>query len=291
MAKIVNMSGEQYRDLLKMLNEEIYKYAMQNGIDFCDDDKLIKACGTIKKINLGKELTELLLEGIMHYDAGNQYVLKFIDLEGISFAGRNVRRVDFRGTNADVDPQTVEYKNIEGANFEGIDMSDKCFDGCVICHTNLSYTNARIDPQNVYEKNLNQTKCDGLDLSQADFTGVYVQMASFRNAKINLDPQKVRGKCLEGTNLENVDMSGKDFSGCELGCCNLTNTNAVLDLNSLDVARLWGCKLHGTTLIVGEDFSVEQLEKQRVELGEIRLDDYSVAKKKIKSIFEKINRQ
>ena len=36
---------------------------------------------------------------------------------------------------------------------------------------------------------------------------------------------------------------------------------------------------------------VEQLEKQHVELGEVRLDDYTVAKQKIKSIFEKINGQ
>lgn len=291
MRRELNMDGDQYRDLLRMLNEAIYKYAEQQGIDLNDTEKLIQYCNTMEKIKLGKETTEILLDGIMHYDVGDQRVLKFIDLDGISFADRGVRRVDFRGTNADVDPQTVEDKNIEGANFEGIDMSDKCFDGCVICHTNLGYTNAKINPQKVYEKDLNITICDGLDLSDADFTDVYVQRASFKNAKINLDPQKVRGKCLEWTNLENVDMSGKDFSGCELMGCNLTNSHAVLDLNSLDVARLWGCKLHGTTLIVGEDFSVEQLEKQRVELGEVRLDDYSVAKQKIKSIFEKINGQ
>ena len=291
MRKELNMDGDQYRDLLRMLNEAIYKYAEQQGIDLNDTEKLIEICNSMQKIKLGKEATEILLDGIMHYDVGDQRVLKFIDLEGISFADREVRRVDFRGTNADVDPQTVEDKSIEGANFEGIDMSGKCFDGCVICHTNLSYTNATINPQKVYKKNLDLTKCDGLDLSHADFTGVYVRDASFKNAKINLDPQKVCGKCLEGTNLENVDMSGKDFRGCELRYCNLTNTNAVLDLHYFDVDQLWGIKLQGTTLLVGEDFDREQLEKQDVELGQVSLDEYTLTRQKIKSLFKAINRQ
>lgn len=280
------MDGNQYRELLKMLNERIYKYAEHQGIDLNDEKKLIETCNAMKKINLGKDVTEILLDGIMHYDVGDQRVLKFIDLEGISFADRGVRRVDFRGTNADVDPQTVEDKNIEGANFEGIDMSDKCFDGCVICHTNLSYTNATFNPQTVYEKDLSETKCDGLDLSHADFTDVYVKDASFKNTKLNLDPQTVLSKILEGTNLENVDMSEKDFSGCKIRYCNLTNTNAVLDLHCLSADDLWGCKLQGTTLLVGEDFNREQLEQQYVDLGQIKANDYTLIKEKIKSIFK-----
>ena len=291
MRRKLNMDGDQYRDLLKMLNEGIYKYAEHQGIDLNNEKKLIEACNAMKKIKLGKETTEILLDGIMHYDVGDQRVLKFIDLEGISFDDREVRRVDFRGTNANVDPQIVEDKNIEGANFEGIDMSDKCFDGCVICNSNLSYTNATINPQKVYNKNLSETKCDGLDLSQADFTDVYVKGASFKNAKINLDPQRVTGKILEAINLENVDMSGKDFSGCKLCYCNLTNTNAVLDLHYLNVDQLSGCKLQGTTLIVEEDFNREQLEKQYVELGQVELDDYTLTKQKIRSLFKTINRQ
>ena len=289
MLRELNMDGDQYRDLLKMLNEAIYKYAKQQGIDLNDTEKLIQHCNAMEKIELGKEATEILLDGIMHYDVGDQRVLKFINLEGISFADRCVRRVDFRGTNADIDPQTVEDKNIEGANFEGIDMSDKCFDGCVICHANLSYTNAKINPQKVYDKDLNITKCDGLDLSDADFTGVYVQRASFKNAKINLDPQKVCGKCLEWTNLENVDMSGKDFSGCKLMGCNLTNSHAVLNLNSLDADRLWGCRLQGTTLLVGEDFNREAFEKQDNELGQVCFDEYTTTKQSIQSLIKKLN--
>lgn len=289
MTRNFTMDGDQYRDILKLLNEEIYKYARRLGIDLDNDEELIKSCNTIKKINLGQEITEYLLEGIMHYDVGDQRVLKFIDLEGISFAGRRVRRVDFRGTNANVDPQTVQDQNIEGANFEGIDMSDKCFDGCVICHTNLSYTNATIDPQKVYHKNLSQTGCDGLDLSEADFTDVLVEGASFKNAKINLDPQKVKGKILSGTNLENVDMSGKCFDGCKLGACNLANTNAFLNLRYLDVYEMGYCNLQGTILLVGEDFTREQLEELHIVLGEIRRDDHAAIKQKIKSIFETVN--
>ena len=291
MRRELNMDGDQYRDLLRMLNEAIYKYAEQQGIDLNDTEKLIETCNSMQKIKLGKETTEILLDGIMHYDVGDQRVLKFIDLEGISFADRGVRRVDFRGTNADVDPQTVVDKNIEGANFEGIDMSGKCFDGCLICHANLSYTNAAINPQKVYKKDLNQTKCDGLDLSRADFTNVYVKNASFKNAKINLDPQKVFGKCLIGTDLENVDMRRKDFRGCSLSYCNLTNTNAVLDLHYFDANDLWGVKLQGATLLVGEDFDREQLERQYVELGQVELDEYTLTKQKIKSLFKAINSQ
>ena len=162
MRRELNMDGDQYRDLLRMLNEAIYKYAEQQGIDLNDTEKLIETCNSMQKIKLGKETTEILLDGIMHYEVGDQRVLKFIDLEGISFADRGVRRVDFRGTNADVDPQTVVDKNIEGANFEGIDMSGKCFDGCLICHANLSYTNAAINPQKVYKKDMSFSNYSGI---------------------------------------------------------------------------------------------------------------------------------
>lgn len=299
MKRKLDINKEQYRDLLRLLNEEIYKCAEILGIDLANEEKLIEGCNSIKKINLGKETTELLIDGIMHCDAedgGKHYnvadplVLKFIDLEGISFAGRDVRWVDFRGTNADINPQTVKDRNIEGADFTGIDMSDKSFDHCIVCHANLSYTNAIIDPQTVYSKDLQGTICDGLDLSHKDFNGVYIKDASFKDAKINLDPQTVSCRCLFGINLENVDMSGKDFSDCELCYCNLTNTNAVLDLNHLDVDDLYGAKLQGTTLLVGEDFQKEELEKKQVELGEIELNDYTLVKRKIKSIFEKINK-
>ncbi len=285
MGKKLNMTGEQYRDLLATLNEAVYNYAEKQGLDMDNSEELIRFCNTMKKIKLGEETTEILLDGIMNYDVGDQRVLKFIDLEGISFAGRCVCRVDFRGTNADVDPQTVADKALAGANFEGIDMSGKCFDGCIFYDTNLSYTNAKFDPQKIYGRELAETKCDGLDLSDADFTDVLVAEASFKNAKINLNPQKVRSKSLEGTNLENVDMSGKDFSGCNIGYCNLTNTNAVLDLCHLNVELLWGTKLQGTTLLVDENFDRKKLEEQKVVLGEVRLDEYTSTKQKIISTF------
>lgn len=291
MTRKVNMDGKQYRDLLRILNEGIYQYADEHGINLNDTEKLIQYCNAMEKIKLGKEITEILLDGIMHYDVGDQRVLKFIDLEGISFDDRRVRRVDFRGTNADVDPQTVKDKNLEGAIFAGIDMSDKCFDGCIICHADLSYTNATIDPQKIEDKYFSQTICDGLDFSHADFTDVNVSYASFKNAKMNLDPQTVWHKSLQGINLENVDMSDKDFRGCKLLYSNLTNTNAVLDLHYFDIDDLWGIKLRGTTIIVGEDFDREQLEKQYVELGQVRLDEYTMIKQEIKSLFKTINRK
>ncbi len=290
--KKFNMDEDQYCDLLKILDEEIYKYAEHLGIDLNDEKKLIEACNTMKKIQLGKETTEMLLDGIMHCADCSQLVLKFIDLDGISFAGRKVRSVDFRGTNADVDPQTVEDKDLSATNFEGIDMSGKCFDGCVIRFTHLNYTNAEINPQTVFNKDLSDAQCGGLDLSQADFTGVCVSGTYFENAKIDLDPQTVYNKNLVGTNLKNVDMSGKDFSGCDICFCNLANTNAVLDLDSLNVDRLCRCNLQGTTLLVGEGFNRKQLEKQDVKLGQIiTKDNYTLTKEKIKSIFKTINNQ
>jgi hypothetical protein len=65
----------------------------------------------------------------------------------------------------------------------------------------------------------------------------------------------------------------------------------VLNLHYFDVDHLWGVKLQGTTLLVGEDFDREQLEKQHVELGQVRLDDYTSTKQKIKSLFKTISRQ
>lgn len=289
MNKKLNMDEDQYRDLLTMLNDAIYKYAEKQGIDLNNTEQLIQYCNSMEKIKLGKETTELLLDGIMNYDVGDQRVLKFIDLEGISFANQCVRMVDFRGTNANIDPQTVKNKNIEGANFEGIDMSDKYFDGCIISSANLSYTNATINPQKVRNKDLERTKCDGLDLSNADFTDVYVLGASFKNAKINLDPQKVRNKDLTSINLENVDMSDKNFNNCILLGCNLTNSNAVLDLNHLDVSKLYGLKLKGTTLLVGEEFDEDAFEKQKNVLGIVKIDDYTLTKRKIQSLIKTLN--
>ena len=274
MNKKLNMDEDQYRDLLTMLNDAIYKYAEKQGIDLNNTEQLIQYCNSMEKIKLGKETTELLLDGIMNYDVGDQRVLKFIDLEGISFANQCVRMVDFRGTNANIDPQTAKNKNIEGANFEGIDMSDKYFDGCIISSANLSYTNATINPQKVRNKDLERTKCDGLDLSNADFTDVYVLGASFKNAKIN---------------LENVDMSDKNFNNCILLGCNLTNSNAVLDLNHLDISKLYGLKLKGTTLLVGEEFDEDAFEKQKNVLGIVKIDDYTLTKRKIQSLIKTLN--
>lgn len=286
---IKDIDGEEYRELLKMLNGRIYEFAAKKGIDINNTKQLIEFCSNFPKIKLGKDITEFLLDGIMHYDVGDQRVLKFIDLSKISFAGRKVRRVDFRGTNANIDPQTVKDKSLEGANFEGIDMSGKCFDGCIICYADLSYTNAIINPQTIVGKNLAYTGCSGLDLSQADFTDVLVKGAYFKNAKLNLDPQTVAGKDLELTILENVDMSGKKFDGCNLSWCNLTNTNAVLDLRSINIDALCGSKLIGTTLLVEEGFNKESLKRRNVTIGKIKFNDFTLIRKRIKSVFNQLN--
>ena len=286
MNRDIRSDGDRYRELLILLNEKIYEYAKKHKVKIHNERELNKYCRNMRKIDLGADVTNALVYGIMHYDVADQRVLKFIDLEDVCFDNICVRRVDFTATNANVDPQTVEGKNIEGANFEGIDMSDKCFDGCVICHANLGNTYAKFNPQNVYEKDLESTNCEGLDLHDADFTGASIRGANFKNAKINLDPQKVFGKSLAGANFENVDMSGKDFSDCDLSWCNLTNTNAVIELKSIDPDCIWGCKLTGTTLLVDENFDREELEKKNVILGTVKFDEYTEIKQKIKTVFD-----
>ena len=52
--------------------------------------------------------------------------------------------------------------------------------------------------------------------------------------------------------------------------CNLTNNNEVLNLHNLIDERLYGCKLQGTTLLVGEDFDKEQIKNNM--LSEDKLD-------------------
>lgn len=70
--KQLNMDKDQYRDLLNMLYEEIYKYAERHGIDLNNEQKLIETCNAMKKIELGKEITEILLDGIKYYNLGDQ---------------------------------------------------------------------------------------------------------------------------------------------------------------------------------------------------------------------------
>ena len=40
----------------------------------------------------------------------------------IDFTNVDIRGVDFRNTNANIDPQTVYNKDISGCNFDGIDL-------------------------------------------------------------------------------------------------------------------------------------------------------------------------
>lgn len=291
MIKTYNISEEEYKDLIKMVKQEIYNYALMQGIDIPNTDNIYSVCKDVKKIKLGKRLTEYLLDGIMRYDVGDQRVLPFIDLEGVSFAGKKVNNVDFRGTNANIDPQTVFNKYLVGTILDGIDMSGKCFDECIINGAQLNYTNANINPQLVYNKDLSNTGCEGLDFSYQSFCDVAVVGASFKNAKIGrLNPQKVRNKDLDSTNLEGIDMNGEDFTGCNLTYCNLSNTNANIYLRDMDLDYMWGCNLTNTTVFVEEDFDEKELLKRLITIGKIKDSEYTKVKKRIRSIFNKANK-
>lgn len=63
--------------------------------------------------------------------------LKYVDFSSILFDNVDVRGIDFRGTNARIDPQTVYNKDISGCDFTGYDFGFASFDGVNITNTKL----------------------------------------------------------------------------------------------------------------------------------------------------------
>ena len=277
---------DRYLELLSQLKVAIWKYAADNNIDMNDEDALIEYCSSMRKISLGSDFTKYLLEGILNDRFGDQRILKFLDLSDVDFAGQDVSGVDFRGTNANINPQTVKYKSLSNTNLAGIDMSNKCFDGCSVDGANLSYTGARINPRTLNHMSLYHTNCSGLDFSGADFTDVNVKGTNFTDAKnLDLNPQKVSDRDLSETILKNVDLSNCSFAGCHISNSDLSNTGATIIYSKNGFNSLLGANLTGTTLVVDDRKILPILRASGVTIGKSKISDFPTLKRYIISKF------
>jgi uncharacterized protein YjbI with pentapeptide repeats len=109
-----------------------------------------------------------------------------INLSKVDFTGIDIRGTNLSGTAANIDPQKVSFKSLQGTNLEGLNLSNADFTGVDIRGSNLSKTDAMVNPQKVYGKSLENTILEGLDLTNADFTGVNIEGADLKGTNANI---------------------------------------------------------------------------------------------------------
>ena len=234
-----------------------------------------------KRIKVDKDFIQVILCDLVSLYPN---MLEYIDLDGVSFAGIDIRNKDLSDTNADIDPQTVFDKNLSGANLSKLNMSDKDFTGVCLVDTNLSGAWATIDPQTVYKKDLRGANLSGLDMSDKDFTGTNIMNANLSRTGASINPQNIYGKNLYGTNLSGLDMSDKDFTGTNIMNANLSRTGASINPQNIYGKNLRGTNLTGCT-IVGKITSDVVIDYKTILENVTYEDDYEKAKQYIKSLF------
>lgn len=103
-------NDEKKTEIINKLNDPNSKISQElaklNRISI-DPDALFKVVDDHKKIR-----KEFLKDNYLQY----------LDLMLIDFTNVDIQGVDFRNTNANIDPQTVYNKDISGCNFDGIDL-------------------------------------------------------------------------------------------------------------------------------------------------------------------------
>lgn len=234
-SKLTRRQISESISLLKNNLEQVKKYYI--------DDK--------ERIYVDDGLLQVLIQDIVkgEYKLSNE-LLRVLDLSLINFSGISVAGVDFSGTNANIDPQTVKFKSLAHTNLNGIDMSAKCFDDCCLMYSNLSNTNANINPQKIYENSLYGTNLENVDLSDKCFDDVCVAEANLEGTNADINPQTVKNKILYGTNLSGLDMSAKCFDECDVRSAILIDTGADITIydndyyrNYIEDALMYGCNI------------------------------------------------
>lgn len=204
-----------------------------------------------EKVHVDDELLQVLIQEIVkgEYAFSNE-LLKMLDLSLVDFSDINVTGVDFSGTNANIDPQTIKCKSLSHTNLSGLDMSGKCFDDCCFMYTNLANTNADIDPQKIYENSLYGVNLENVDLSGKCFDDICIAEANLEGTNADIDPQTVKNKILYGANLYGLDMSDKCFDECDIREAILIDTGANITIYDNDYYRdyvedalMYGCNV------------------------------------------------
>lgn len=143
------LSGCESKELAKLLSNEILEYVDKN-----------KLKNQNYRLVVDNELLKDLLGDLLFLNEENS-ILRYIDLSKVSFEGELLIKCNLEGTNANVDPQLIENKDLRNANLKGLDMQDKDFTGVNIEGANLEDTNAFIDVATIKYGNIYRSKLKG----------------------------------------------------------------------------------------------------------------------------------
>ena len=116
------------------------------------------------RLQVEKDILERMLftgDFLLHFD---NLILRKLDLSEVDFAGKHLTFTDLSYTNANIDPQTVKYKDLACTNLEGVDLEGKDFTGALIIGANLKDTKATINPTFVKYGSIKDTNLEGCQI-------------------------------------------------------------------------------------------------------------------------------
>lgn len=163
------------------------------------------------KIELG-EYRELLKQGVINAEDGDDLDFYDFDLSELNFTGLNVSMFNFyddkipSGFNftlailEDADFRKIQLPN---ANFSNAKLANSEFTKAKLANAN--FTKAELANSNFRNAELIQSNFSGADLRGADFRDANLKGVCFENA--NLSGADLRDAKLKGTNFKGVDLS------------------------------------------------------------------------------------
>ena len=217
---------ELYKELLEIINKKLENATKNNQVFRFDQNSPAAAYLNDKEKIKEDELIQYLLDVILDQERKQKIkILRYLNLENINFKDQNIEGIDFRCTNAKINPQEIKDKSLKNCILYGL-FDGKSFDDVLV--TGTDFTSARLvnlDPQKVKYKTLGNAKLGEIDFKGKSFDDVYVFGADFTDAKnINLNPQTVNNKTLAYTNLCGIDFEEKSFDGVYIAGADFTGT-------------------------------------------------------------------
>ena len=135
-----------------------------------------------KKFKDDEIISVLLKEILLQERKAPSNILEYIDLENISFENQDITFIDFKNTNAKIDPQTIYEKDLQNTKLAG-DFKDKSFDGTYICGTDFSgATNVHINPQTIKYKKIINSNVKNVDFDKNSFDGVEIENTNIEDS-------------------------------------------------------------------------------------------------------------
>ena len=159
-----------------------------------------------------------------------------------------------------------------GTSFYGVDLTDACFDGAHLPHTDFR----KADLTRASFKN-----ATGLELALLKDT--ILESPKIRDLLTGHKGQRTdyRGLSLKGANLKGADLQNSNFMEADLSGADLREANlegAILTGAKLNQANLKGAKLNGANLVkvqaLGADFSEASLTDACIQDWSINEDTY-----------------